>query len=41
MKTEITMPVLSDTMQTGRLTRWNKSVDVAWLFWSGIRCGTS
>ncbi|MGC9216579.1 dihydrolipoamide acetyltransferase family protein [Acidithiobacillus sp.] len=26
MKTEITMPVLSDTMQTGRLTRWNKSV---------------
>jgi len=25
MKTEITMPVLSDTMQTGRLTRWNKS----------------
>lgn len=26
MKNPITMPVLSDTMQTGRLTRWNKSV---------------
>lgn len=26
MKTEITMPVLSGTMQTGRLTRWNKTV---------------
>jgi len=26
MKAEITMPVLSDTMQTGRLTRWNKAV---------------
>ncbi|MBU2739779.1 2-oxo acid dehydrogenase subunit E2 [Acidithiobacillus concretivorus] len=26
MKNSITMPVLSDTMQTGRLTRWNKSV---------------
>jgi pyruvate dehydrogenase E2 component (dihydrolipoamide acetyltransferase) len=25
-KAEITMPVLSDTMQTGRLTRWNKAV---------------
>ena len=29
MKHEITMPVLSDTMQTGRLTRWNKSVGEA------------
>lgn len=26
MKTSIIMPALSDTMQTGRLTRWNKSV---------------
>ncbi|WP_312283588.1 2-oxo acid dehydrogenase subunit E2, partial [Candidatus Igneacidithiobacillus taiwanensis] len=26
MKQPILMPVLSDTMQTGRLTRWNKSV---------------
>ncbi|MDD3760472.1 MAG: dihydrolipoamide acetyltransferase family protein [Acidithiobacillus sp.] len=26
MKEPILMPVLSDTMQTGRLTRWNKSV---------------
>lgn len=26
MKQPITMPVLSDTMQTGRLTRWNKSI---------------
>ncbi|MGC9199769.1 MAG: dihydrolipoamide acetyltransferase family protein [Acidobacteriaceae bacterium] len=26
MKQAILMPVLSDTMQTGRLTRWNKSV---------------
>ena len=26
MKIEITMPALSDTMQTGRLTRWNKVV---------------
>ncbi|PKY10104.1 2-oxo acid dehydrogenase [Acidithiobacillus marinus] len=25
MKNPITMPVLSDTMQTGRLTRWNKA----------------
>ena len=29
MKAEITMPVLSDTMQTGRLTRWNKAVGEA------------
>ncbi|OCB03978.1 hypothetical protein BBC27_05355 [Acidithiobacillus ferrivorans] len=29
MKNEITMPVLSDTMQTGRLTRWNKAVGEA------------
>ncbi len=29
MKHEITMPVLSDTMQTGRLTRWNKAVGEA------------
>ncbi|MHB8236858.1 MAG: 2-oxo acid dehydrogenase subunit E2 [Acidithiobacillus ferrivorans] len=29
MKVEITMPVLSDTMQTGRLTRWNKAVGEA------------
>ncbi|WP_291521242.1 dihydrolipoamide acetyltransferase family protein [Acidithiobacillus sp.] len=29
MKSEITMPVLSDTMQTGRLTRWNKAVGEA------------
>ncbi|MCK9188490.1 2-oxo acid dehydrogenase subunit E2 [Acidithiobacillus sp.] len=29
MKAEITMPVLSDTMQTGRLTRWNRAVGEA------------
>ncbi|MHB1496209.1 MAG: 2-oxo acid dehydrogenase subunit E2 [Acidithiobacillus sp.] len=29
MKAEITMPVLSDTMQTGHLTRWNKAVGEA------------
>ncbi|MBU2789297.1 hypothetical protein HFQ13_13995 [Acidithiobacillus sp. VAN18-1] len=26
MKQEVIMPVLSDTMQTGRLVRWNKAV---------------